>query len=178
MRRKNIEIKARCKDFPKVRALLEQLGADFRGVDTQIDTYFVVKKGILKLREASLPYEKGLIHYKRTSKQKPKLSEITVYQATDNDILKKILTESLETEAVIKKQRELFTLDNVKFHLDTLPRLGTFVEIEAQDTHGLLDNLTLLKQCKYYMKELGIEESDLISESYRELGEKSSRKNK
>lgn len=169
MKRKNIEIKAKCHDFSHIRGILLQAGADFRGVDEQIDTYFKTDSGVLKLREATLPFERGLIAYKRTEKRNPKVSKITVYMGSDDALLKEVLGTSLKVVAVVKKTRELYTIDNVKFHLDTVAKLGTFVEIEAQDTHGLLDNATLQKQCKYYMKLLAINPQDLVLESYAEL---------
>jgi len=45
----NIEIKASCKTPDAVKKILEELGADFRGIDHQIDTYFKVSNGRLKL---------------------------------------------------------------------------------------------------------------------------------
>ena len=38
----NIEIKARCSNQDSIRNLLLERGADFRGTDHQIDTYFNV----------------------------------------------------------------------------------------------------------------------------------------
>ena len=169
MKRKNIEIKARCKDFAKIREVLSALHADFRGIDEQVDTYFQSKNGFLKFREATLPFERGLISYKRAKKNGPKISNITVILPTEDVVLKEILLDNLEVIAVVKKKRELFTLDNVKFHLDTVAKLGTFIEIEAQDTDGLIDRTTLLRQCKFYMAKLEIAESDLVVDSYRDL---------
>jgi len=51
MRHLNIEIKARCDDLAAVRSVLVHHDADFVGEDHQIDTYFDVGKGRLKLRE-------------------------------------------------------------------------------------------------------------------------------
>ena len=47
----NSEIKARCTDQEAVRHYLREHGADFKGTDHQIDTYFHVPKGRLKLRQ-------------------------------------------------------------------------------------------------------------------------------
>ena len=46
----NSEIKARCADQEAVRQYLHEHGADFKGTDHQIDTYFHVPEGRLKLR--------------------------------------------------------------------------------------------------------------------------------
>ena len=46
----NVEIKARCPDPERVRAILRQHGAEYKGLDHQVDTYFNVPQGRLKLR--------------------------------------------------------------------------------------------------------------------------------
>lgn len=50
----NIEIKARSTHQDEIRETLKSLHADFRGVDQQIDTYFNVSSGRLKLREGNI----------------------------------------------------------------------------------------------------------------------------
>ena len=57
----NSEIKARCADQEAVRHYLREHGADFKGTDHQIDTYFDVPEGRLKLRQG--PIENNLIFY-------------------------------------------------------------------------------------------------------------------
>ncbi len=49
--RKNIELKARCADLGAAREAALVAGARVVGVLNQIDTYFVVPHGRLKLRE-------------------------------------------------------------------------------------------------------------------------------
>lgn len=169
MKRKNVEIKARCSDFDRIRKILKAEYADFRGIDEQNDTYFHVKNGILKLRESVLPFERGLMYYERSKKQGPKVSDITVYDTQESEVLKEMLADSLSVVATVTKKRELFTIDNVKFHLDTVDGLGTFIEIEAQDTHGIIEASTLRKQCLYYMRLLQIKKSDLLTDSYKDL---------
>lgn len=92
-----------------------------------------------------------------------------MFKSPQDEVLKQILIDSLEIMVVVKKKRELYTIDNVKFHLDSVDTLGDFLEIEAQDTHGLLDKSTLLKQCRYYMNLLHIKRKDLIAKSYSDL---------
>lgn len=66
----NIEIKAKCSQPDKIRDFLKSQSAEFKGVDHQIDTYFKVNKGRLKLREGNI--ENNLIYYERENKQGPK----------------------------------------------------------------------------------------------------------
>jgi len=46
------------------------------------------------------------------------------------DAFGEILTNSLDVLIVVKKKRETYFINNLKFHLDTIDRLGSFVEIE------------------------------------------------
>ena len=54
MEKINIEIKARCKDLSRIRKILESRNARYIGKDHQIDTYFKVAQGRLKLREGKI----------------------------------------------------------------------------------------------------------------------------
>ena len=47
----NSEVKARCNDQEGVRFVLQTQGADYKGLDHQIDTYFQTHKGKLKYRQ-------------------------------------------------------------------------------------------------------------------------------
>ena len=68
----NIEIKAKIKNPKRIKQLLIQLKADYKGQDHQIDTYFHVVKGRLKLREGNI--ENHLIFYQRENQKGPKES--------------------------------------------------------------------------------------------------------
>jgi len=163
----NIEIKASCKDQDKIRDILKERNADFKGLDRQIDTYFKVNSGRLKLREGNI--ENFLVFYNREDKSGPKESNVTLFKYDPKSNLKEILLSSLGVLVVVDKQREIYFIDNVKFHLDKVKDLGNFVEIEAIDKEGNIGREKLLKQCQEYMKIFDIKESDLISKSYSDL---------
>ncbi len=163
----NIEIKAYCKNQEKIRAILKSKNADFKGLDHQIDTYFKVNFGRLKLREGNI--ENFLIFYDRENKEGPKESKVTLFKLEPESSLKQILEKSLGVMTVVDKQREIYFLDNVKFHLDDIKNLGTFLEIEAIDVVGNIGKEKLLKQCHEYMKLFDIQEKDLVSKSYSDL---------
>jgi predicted adenylyl cyclase CyaB len=69
---------------------------------------------------------------------------------------------------VVDKEREIYFIDNVKFHLDKVKNLGNFVEIEAIDNKNI-GKEKLLKQCNEYMKLFSIDKKDLIAESYSDM---------
>ncbi|HEY8515294.1 MAG TPA: class IV adenylate cyclase [Candidatus Binatia bacterium] len=165
--RRNVEIKARCADHGRVRAELERRGARRVGLDRQIDTYFRVAHGRLKLREGTI--ENALIHYQRSDERGPKLSQVTLLPTEPGSPLKTILERALGVDVVVDKRREIFFLDNVKIHLDEVESLGTFVEIEAIDERGDRPLETLRAQCEELMRAFGVEAADLLATSYSDL---------
>lgn len=167
MKHLNIEIKAKCSDHEKIRSILKSRRADFKGTDHQIDTYFKVNNGRLKLREGNI--ENFLVFYERENKEGPKQSNVILFNSDPNSSLKEILTKSLGVLVIVDKQREIYFIGNVKFHLDTVKNLGTFVEIEAIDSDGTISKEKLLEQCENYLKLFEIQKSDLISDSYSDL---------
>lgn len=163
----NIEIKARSHNQDSIREILKSENADFKGVDHQIDTYFKVNSGRLKLREGNI--ENSLVHYEREDKEGPKQSNVTFYKSAEKDSLKKILTKALGVLVVVDKTREIYFIDNAKFHIDSVKDLGTFVEIEAIDPDGSIGKDKLLEQCQFYLDLFKISKEDLISNSYSDL---------
>ncbi|MBI1804158.1 MAG: class IV adenylate cyclase [Ignavibacteria bacterium] len=167
MQRRNIEIKAHCRNLGHVRDLLRAREADFRGTDHQIDTYFNVSNGRLKLREGTI--ENTLIHYDREDQTGPKQSNVTLYPLKPGSSLKDILLKVFDVLIVVDKHREIYFIDNVKFHLDSIVELGEFVEIEAIDSDGARSIESLREQCTSYKDFFGIAEEDLLMSSYSDM---------
>jgi len=163
----NIEIKARCAEPSFVRNYLLNNGADFKGLDEQTDTYFNVTDGRLKLREGNI--ENNLIFYKRNNQAGPKSSHFKLVKIEDAKGLKDVLERSCGIKMIVKKQREIYYIGNVKFHIDNLPGLGSFVEIEAGNILANKTESELLDQCNFYLKEFVIKEEELIAESYSDM---------
>ena len=163
----NVEIKARCFNPNEIERILRAKKAKFIGEDHQIDTYFNVNKGRLKLREGLI--ENNLIAYHRNNQTGPKQSDIVLYPSADAKTLKAALSSTLGIKVVVDKKRKIYFIDNVKFHIDQVKGLGSFVEIEAIDTARVLTIADLHKQCEIYMKLLKIEPLNLIEVSYSDL---------
>jgi predicted adenylyl cyclase CyaB len=163
----NIEIKAKSIELDRIRDILKSNRADFKGIDHQVDTYFKVSSGRLKLREGNI--ENHLIYYEREDKGGPKKSLVVLYKHNPDQSLKEILTRSLGVLAVVNKHREIYFIDNVKFHLDNVKGLGNFVEIEAIDEDGSIGSEKLHEQCNHYLKLLNISKEDLLENSYSDL---------
>jgi predicted adenylyl cyclase CyaB len=166
MKHVNIEIKARSNNHEPIRAYLKEHGADSKGTDHQIDTYFQVSHGRLKLREGNI--ENALVYYERSNQKGPKQADVMLFRTEPGASLKDVLIASVGVLAVVDKQREIYFIDNVKFHLDTVKNLGTFMEIEAIDD-GTRGKDELERQCQHFLQELGIKEDDLLTNSYSDM---------
>jgi predicted adenylyl cyclase CyaB len=163
----NIEIKATTNDPDYVRTYLQKQRAVYKGLDEQTDTYFNSPNGRLKLREGNI--ENNLIYYERTNQAGPKNSHFHLVKIEDAKGLKEVLTKSMGIKVIVKKKREIYYIDNVKFHIDEVPGLGSFIEIEAGNILADLSKEQLQAQCDHYMKELRIRSSDLIEVSYSDM---------
>ena len=163
----NVEIKAKCADPSFIRHYLANNTTDFKGVDEQTDTYFNVSTGRLKLREGKI--ENNLIFYIRTDQPGPKSSQFHLVKVEDAQGLKEVLEKSCGIKMIVSKRREIYYISNVKFHIDELPELGSFIEIEAGNILANKTERELLEQCNFYLKEFGINEKDLVAESYSDM---------
>jgi predicted adenylyl cyclase CyaB len=163
----NVEIKAKCDDPGFIRNYLLSNGAEFKGVDEQTDTYFNVLNGRLKLREGNI--ENNLIYYKRDDQPGPKNSHFHLVKIVDANSLKKVLINAMGIKVIVKKKREIYYINNIKFHIDEVPGLGSFIEIEAGNVLADVPREKLKEQCAFYLKEFNIKNSDLIDVSYSDM---------
>jgi predicted adenylyl cyclase CyaB len=163
----NVEIKARCTDASFIRNYLLSQGAEFKGTDLQTDTYFNVTNGRLKLREGNI--ENALIWYERTNQAGPKNSSVQLVRIEDAQGLKEALRKSSGVKVVVEKKREIYFIGNVKFHLDEVPGLGSFAEIEASNLYADLTQEQLKEQCDFYLAAFGINDADLVEVSYSDM---------
>lgn len=83
--------------------------------------------------------------------------------------LKEVLAKTNGIKTVINKKREIYYIDNVKFHIDEVTNLGSFVEIEAGNMLADFSKEQLKGQCEQYLQLFEIQESDLINISYSDM---------
>lgn len=162
-----IEIKARCANPHAIRTVLHSQHAECRGLEQQIDTYFKVNHGRLKLREGQI--DNYLVYYEREDTIGPKRSDVTLFPLSAPSFLKEILTKALGILVVVEKQREIYFIENVKFHIDVVKHLGLFVEIEAIDPTGTLGRDVLLTQCQRFLELFNVPSDALVAVSYSDL---------
>lgn len=162
-----IEFKARVKSIVLKEAMLLKLNLVFKGEDQQVDTYFNVTAGRLKLREGNI--ENALIWYQRANTAGSKLSEVLLHKHNPGTSLKEILVKLHGVKVVVDKKRKIYFIDNVKFHFDEVEGLGQFIEVEAIDETGNLGLEKLQQQCDYYAAMFNINAEDYIAFSYSDL---------
>lgn len=163
----NIEIKARNSNHERIREILKSRGAHYKGIDHQIDIYFKTNDGRLKLRKGDI--ENYLIYYEREDKKGPKQSDVILFESESKSSLEEILIKVLGILVKVDKKREIYFISNIKFHLDNVRDLGSFMEIEAIDEYGKIGKEKLLEQCQFYLNLFEINEDNLVKESYSDL---------
>lgn len=129
---RNLEIKLKTKDLKKIRHALRRMKAAPHGTLRQIDTYFHVRHGRLKLRGINAArYE--LIYYERPNAKTSKLSvyDVCVLDKKRADAVHATLHKSLGIKTVVVKRRELWMYKNTRIHVDTVDKLGNFIELET-----------------------------------------------
>jgi predicted adenylyl cyclase CyaB len=164
----NLEIKAPVADPAAFRAKASALATETVGVDDQVDTYFRVPHGRLKLRESSLSGAQ-LIPYQRPDDDGPRRADYQVLPVADPGGLKALLGEMLGVHRVVRKRREIWLYQNVRIHLDAVGDLGDFMELEAVFDGTPAAEAEQQRKVAYLMKELGVSDVELIATSYEAL---------
>jgi len=162
-----VELKAQApQGLEALRKRLSELGASLVGVYHQVDTYFPVPQGRLKIREVD-GEKVYLIYYEREDIPTPKRNKAYLLEVDGE--MKDALTKILKPTVVVDKRREVYHIDNLRIHLDSVRGLGDFVEFElpvSGDPESVEEGKHKLRE---YMRLLGIEENQLISVSYSDL---------
>jgi len=165
VKRINYEFKARLKNDAVVRASLKALRARYIGTDHQVDTYFRVPAGRLKIREGRI--ENALIFYQRTNAARARRSKIEMMMLPPRNSIRAILAAALGVWVVVDKRREIYFVGNVKIHLDRIRGLGNFVEVEAISRGGRVAKVR--DQARKFQRLFGVNAADIVPQSYSDL---------
>jgi predicted adenylyl cyclase CyaB len=163
----NVEIKAKTREFERLRGLLEHISDTPCEATSQEDTFFSTARGRLKLR-VTHPGGSSLIFYEREDSPGPKPSSYMVYPVADPGRLRAVLAACLGVRGVVRKQRRLYMIGNTRVHLDDVEGLGTFVELEVMLRDGESADAGMVV-ARGLMARLGIEEGDLVKGAYMDL---------
>ena len=150
MRGANVESKTRATDLDALARVVARLGGRYDGRLDQVDTYFRVPHGRLKLREISHRAPDGrvstsseLIRYERPDVGGARVSRYERTEVDDAESCKTRLVADHGVRGCVRKRRELWLLDSTRVHLDRVEDLGDFVELEtvSAGTPGAADRL-------------------------------------
>lgn len=125
---RNVEFKAELRDPALARTIAEALGARHVATLDQTDTYYRLPAGRLKKREAAGEPTEWIL-YHRPDRTGLKISRFTIY--SEEQALERYGKTPLPVWVTVKKHRELYMLDNIRIHFDTVEGLGNFLEFEA-----------------------------------------------
>ena len=164
--RRNIELKARCRDLDRAAVAAVSLGASRQGELIQIDTYFRVASGRLKLREIEGSGAE-LIWYERPDHVAFRASDYFVVPVAHPQQMKAALARALGVRGEVRKRRQLLLWHNVRIHLDQVEELGSFIELEAVITDEA--EATSHERLATLTRALHIEDADRIAGSYSDL---------
>jgi predicted adenylyl cyclase CyaB len=167
----NVEVKLRCADLEAARAAALRLGARVVSHEQQVDTYFVTRAGRLKLREID-GARAELIPYLRADHAGARRSDYRVIPVPDAEGTRRLLTELLGVQRVVRKRRELLLWRNVRIHLDRVDGLGTFLELEAVFDGSRDSEPAQREACAWLLRELGLAAEPCIAGSYESLLER------
>ncbi len=165
MKSRLIELKATLGSLSNTRYKINAMGAHKQGTYRQVDTYFNVQTGRLKLREIDGEPTAKLVYYERENIPDIKMSDILILDTPDPNTLKAILQRSIGVKITVTKQREIYQHRGTQIHLDDVEDLGTFIEFERPIT-DLPEDREILKEL---MEKLEIRPGDLITGSYSDL---------
>jgi homotetrameric cytidine deaminase len=171
MPRVNVELKARDPDPAASEARCRALGASDEGFLTQRDTYFLARRGRLKLRDQGGDGSE-LIAYGRPDEFDPTESTYVLAPVADIAAMFEALDYALgPAVVVVAKRRHLFLWEGVRIHLDQVEDLGPFIEFEAVLESGAGPEAIAAAHDKvaHLRAELAMADEDLVSVGYADL---------
>jgi len=160
---KNLEIKVKLSSHKEIKTILKKNKIYFEGLLIQKDIYYIVDRGILKLRIEN--EKQTLIFYDRNEKSKKRWSDYHLLEINNTDA-NKYLKRFLEMLTIVNKKRELYLYKDTRIHLDYVKGLGCFLELETRVINGLAD---AEKRFSFMMDLLKLRNIKEIRASYRDL---------
>lgn len=162
----NVEVKVRWADLAAMERRLHEVGVARVRRMRQVDTYFEVPAGRLKLREIDGRFAE-LIGYRRPDVAAARTSRFSIVKLPDAAAMRAVLSAVLPVRVVVAKTRALYQWDDTRVHLDEVDGLGTFVELETAVFGGELE--AAQRQCAAVAHALGLSAGQAIAGSYADL---------
>lgn len=161
---KNLELKIQIDDLDFFKVELNKRNSIFSGTLKQIDTYYSFYKGLLKLRNQNGKYE--LIKYNRIEKGSERWSNYSLLFINGEEV-ENYFNDLFEIETVVEKVRQVYIYKNTRIHLDTVKKLGKFLELET-----VVNNITedeAIEEFNEVVHFLKLDTNKEIRKSYRDL---------
>jgi predicted adenylyl cyclase CyaB len=164
---RNVEIKARIQDLATIRQLVAEIANGEPEILLQVDTYFNVETGRLKLREFSNASAE-LIYYLRPDACGPTESHYRRISIPEPQTLCELLTGALGVCGTVRKRRLVYAVGRTRVHLDDVEGLGDFLELEVVlEAEEPTD--VGVAEAKRLMRQFGVSEDALVSDAYVDL---------
>lgn len=163
----NIEIKAVLPDPARAERIAARLSGANGEVIRQVDVFFLVARGRLKLRTLG-PDSGELIRYERPDVAQARSSRYVIARTPDPQKLLDILSSTLGTAGTVTKTRRLFLVGQTRVHLDEVEGLGSFLELEVVLAPGQCESEGL-RIAEQLLAEFGIRANQLLAEAYIDL---------
>jgi adenylate cyclase class IV len=163
---RNIESKFRCLDHEAVLARAVEAGASDEGFLHQLDQFYEVSRGRLKLRTIEGSGSE-LIAYESDDLPGTRASEYGRYMTSDPTSLADVLERTLPRGGVLEKERHLLILRNTRIHLDDVHGLGRFVELETVLTTQ--SEVEAARDHREVIEVLGLGDAERIAVAYVDL---------
>lgn len=160
----NLEIKVPVKSLSQFVSIVEKAGGERIYSSRQIDIYYKLNNGRLKIRDSS--GEKSIIFYRRVEDGTERWSEFEVIKVDNPKIWVKFFDKFLDRLVVVDKYRTLYHLFNTRIHFDKVKGLGNFIELETKVTDG---KHKARKEFQKIINMLELETDKQILSSYSDL---------
>lgn len=160
----NLEIKVPVKSLSNLIKIVEREGGKKIYSSRQIDVYYKLENGRLKVRNSS--GEKSVIFYRRIEDGSERWSDFEVIPVNNPNDWIKFFDNFLERLVVVDKHRTLYHLKNTRIHFDRIKGLGNFVELETKVING---KVKARKEFLWIMNLLKLNPDTQILKSYSDL---------
>ncbi len=164
---RNIEIKARIESTEALSAVAARLATEGPFEIYQDDTFFACEAGRLKLRAFSKTSGE-LIFYRRANQHGPKESFYVRSPTSEPESLREALTLACGQTGRVQKHRTVFLVGRTRVHIDQVPGLGHFLELEVVLSESESAEIGVL-EANELMGRLGVQQHQLLEEAYVDL---------
>lgn len=165
--RRNLEIKVRVADLGEVELRALDIGARDEGTFADVDVYFQVPRGRLKLRRSGGQPHGTLIAYDRPDAAVSRFSDYHLARVEDPVTVQEILAAALGVRGTVVKERHLLIYGATRIHLDRVDGLGEFVELET--VIGDQSDEDAAAEHAYVLQLLGLTAHEIVPVSYADL---------